>query len=218
MIGCFAVGVLSFVILIVIGGRIAITSFLGIRGVIASADSEGDAWSWVGFAALIALWLSVICAAIQLSSRRRPAKAWTARLSAAWSIHGHLLLPVESIPLDVRDEVVGLLERLEKARRGLMAGGLPGDGTELVPAMEAVRVLVAAAALPKHGAQMAAAPDISDPAVQRLAAEYKRALRVRKEVLARVKEEASAVEALLAARRRARDDAQLIQIANRDNQ
>lgn len=182
----------------------------------AETPSEGfwsSSLSLFGAAGLIALTTGIGLGLYATGSARPAAKAWQSALKGAWEKQGSLLIAIEAVPEPVRDEVRRLLARLEKVRKGL--NRLEPAGDELDYAREAMSVFIEASSrLPENGARMVAATHITDPAVRRAAEAYEFAVDIqgstREELLSAI----AKAEALLAERRQAKSDADLISLAN----
>jgi hypothetical protein len=159
--------------------------------------------------------LAVAGVALGLYSTRsgRPAaKAWRSALRSAWDKQGALLVPIKAVPAPARDEVQQLLARMEKVRKGL--NRLEPAGDELDYARAAMMHFIDTSKLPENGARMAAATHITDQAVRRIAESYEFAVGVQESTRTELLTAIETAESLLADRRQAKEDADLIALAN----
>jgi hypothetical protein len=165
--------------------------------------------SLMGFAVF---WTGVIWAAYTLSASHPKAKAWQGELDNAWLAHGGQIIALKDVPSAVRNEVAADLAVLEAYRKGL--NRLDPEGDELDGARYALQRYIEVSDIPLLGKRAAEATHIKDPAVRRAAREYAQALKQQNLARQALVTEIEAVQELLADRRQARTDAEIIRLVH----
>lgn len=148
-----------------------------------------------------------------LASRFHPrAKAWKKSLSEAWAAHGSDITELWRLGNPRSSEVRDYAEQLEDIRKGL--NKLDPEGDELDGARYALQRFIDVSDIPLLGKRAAEATHIKDPAVRKAAKEYKLALQQKEFARKAVESEIEGASDLLAARRQARTDAEIIRLVH----
>lgn len=148
-----------------------------------------------------------------LSHRRPEAKAWSRALGDAWAAHGADITDLEKVGYQIREEVRLYAATLEKIRKSL--NGLDPDGDELDVARYALQRYIEVSDIPVLGKRAAEANHIKDPKVRQAAKDYKAMLEQQKHCRRAVEDAVAEAGVLLAARRQARTDAEIIRLVHK---
>ncbi|HEX9227576.1 MAG TPA: hypothetical protein VF885_13110 [Arthrobacter sp.] len=164
-----------------------------LSGVVLAA--AGGAWAWY------------------LNSRFHPiAKAWRKSLGDTWAAHGGDITNLWRLDCNTREDVREYAEKLEEVRDGL--NRLDPEGDELDVARYTLQRFIDASDIPPLGAKAAKAIHIKDPKVRNAAREYEAMVKQQEYARGAVEVAVSAAEDLLADRRQARSDAELIRLVH----
>lgn len=170
-------------------------------------------WTYPVTLPAAALFVVALAWASYLLSDRHPrAKAWQSALGEAWLTQGGQVFNLNRLPHPDRREVTGYAEALEEIRKGL--NKLAPEGDELDGARYALERFIDVSDIPLLGKRAAEATHIKDPAVRQAAKEYKLALQQQEFARKAVESEIAGANDLLAARRQARTDAEIIRLVH----
>lgn len=157
--------------------------------------AAGGAWGWY------------------LSSRFHPkAKAWRRTLVDTWAAYGADITELWRLGHPRSSDVRDFAEKLEDLREAL--NRLDPEGDELDGARYALQRYIEVSDIPLLGKRAAKATHIRDPKVRQAAKEYKQALRQQEFARKALELEIEGVADLLADRRQARTDAEIIRLVH----
>lgn len=170
--------------------------------------------SGLGLALVSGAWSAYL-----FSSRHPKAKVWKSALGDAWLTHGGQIIALDRVPYAIRSEVKEDLTLLEDIRQGLnrlapSGGDLSPIGDELDGVRYAMQRYIEVSDIPVLGRRAAAAPHIKDPAVRQAAKDHAKALTQKKFARIALDTEIEGTKELLADRRQARTDAEIIRLVH----